>query len=136
MSCGQASARQVIRAKTGENVPEGDLRLQSQDYPGGYNQDQGTRMDAITKQLRENGVPEASEPKHGTVDDLAQATRDGDPAIAHFKEPGHFVTVERVQTNPDGTRSVVVADPARGRVVMPESEFNQRFTRAIITTNR
>ena len=117
-------------------------------------------MHDIPKLLRDNGVPEASDPKHGqTVDDLAYATRNGDPAIAHqqWEEPwpadkplpegmteppppeprAHVVTVEKVVTNPDGSRNVVYTDPGDGaRHSVPESEFNKDFSGWTITTNK
>jgi filamentous hemagglutinin len=101
-------------------------------------------MEDQPKLLRDNGVPEASDVKQNqTVDDLAHATRNGDPAIAHVDNhdgTSHVVTVRGVQNNPDGTRNVIVQDPAPaygGKTTsVPESEFNKHFTGHTITTNK
>jgi hypothetical protein len=137
-SCVQAASRQVIRAKTGENVPEGDLRLESQNHPGSYDPAAGTQPENIAPVLRENGVNDASFKQNQNLDHLADATRNGDPAVVGLRNDdgsGHAVTVERVTTRPDGTREVTVADPAQGRVVMPEDEFNRRHCGWAVTTN-
>ena len=140
-SCGVAAARQVIKGKTGRDIPESVLRDQSRQYPNGYDPERGTNMDGITRQLRENGVPEASDPKpHQTVSMLDDATKNGDPAIANLKNKdgtSHAVTLQRVDTHPDGSRHLVVDDPADGsRTYVPESEFNKRSDGWAITTNR
>lgn len=137
MSCGIASSRMVIATVTGNNIPESDLRTQSQNYPGAYDPVNGTRMDNITSLLRANGVSNASDPKSGqTVGDLATATANGDPAVAHFNNPAHFVVVDGVRTNPDGSRTLQVRDPARSESTeMSESDFNNRFSGWTVTTN-
>jgi uncharacterized Zn-binding protein involved in type VI secretion len=142
-SCVQSTCRQVIRAKTGENVPEGDLRDQSRQR-GAIVPDTGTDFNDAPKLLRDNGVPEASDVKHGqTVDDLAYATRNGDPAIAHVDNhdgTSHVVTVRGVQNNPDGTRDLIVQDPAEASggktTTVPESEFKKDFNGQAVTTNK
>jgi uncharacterized Zn-binding protein involved in type VI secretion len=144
MSCGPASVRMVIASETGQNIPEADLRQQSQDYPGSFDPINGTNMSNLTQLLRANGVSNASDPQSGqTVDDLQRATADGHPAIAHHNNPGgggHFVVVDGVRTNPDGSRTVLVRDPGppnRGtRREMSEADFNNRgFSGWTITTN-
>src|SRR5262249_5676807 len=134
-SCGQAVARQVIRAKTGKNIPEAELREESSKWDGGYDPENGTKGSAVTRQLREHDVNASVPRRHQSVDDLAWYTEKGDPAIAGLKEPDHWVTVEKVHTKPDGSRELVVADPDQGRVVMSEKEFNKRFDGEVISTD-
>lgn len=144
MSCGIASSRMVIATCLGKDVPEGDLRTQSQNYPGAYDPANGTGMGNLTELLRANGVANASEPKSGqTVTDLQNATAGGDPAIIHYNNPGgggHFVVVDGVRTNPDGSRTVLVRDPwppDQGvQQEMSEADFNNRgFSGWVVTTN-
>jgi hypothetical protein len=106
-------------------------------------------LDTVPELLRENGVHDASDVKPQTVDQLGDATQNGDPAIASVKRvagkdkqtgqpitEGHAVTVEKVVTNPDGSRSVVYSDPATGtRQSVPESDFNKEYNGYAITTN-
>lgn len=123
MSCGQASSRMVIATMTGQDVPESQLRNESQNYPNSYDPVNGTGMGNLTPVLRDHGV-NASEPQSGqTVDDLQAATANGHPAIAHIAYPGgggHFVVIDGVRTNPDGTRTVIMRDPA------PQGQGTQR----------
>lgn len=137
MSCGMAASRMVIATQTGNNVPESDLQTQSQNYPGAYDPVNGTNMGNLTPLLRANGVDNASEPQSGqTVGDLATATANGDPAIAHFNNPGHFVVVDGVRTNPDGSRTLQVRNPGDTEASeVSEADFNNRFSGWTITTN-
>jgi len=143
MSCGIASVRMVL-ASEGINIPEATLRAQSQNFPGAYNPAEGTSMGNLSNLLRANGVSNASGPKSGqTVDTIRTATANGNPAIVHFNNPdggGHFVVVDGVRTNSDGSRTMMVRDPwppnQGTRTEMSETDFNNRgFSGWVITTN-
>ncbi len=138
MSCGMAATRMVIFTQTGWDVSEAALRQESQRYPGAYDPVNGTRMDNLVRLLRANGV-NASDYRGGqTLDNLAQDTARGDPAIAHFNNPGHFVVVDGVRTNADGSRTVLVRDPwpqgTGAQREMSEADFNSRFSGHTIAT--
>ncbi len=145
MSCGIASTRMVVQSLTGRDVPESTLRTQSQSYPGAYTDANGTRMDNLTSLLQANGVANASQPRSGqSYDDLQRATAGGNPAIIHFNNPGgggHFMVLDGVRTNPDGTRTFIIRDPwcgggPGGRREMSEADMASRgFSGWAITTN-
>jgi hypothetical protein len=144
MSCGIASVRMVIASVTNKNVPESDLRAQSQQYPGGYNLTNGTSMGNMTEVLRAQGVANATTPQSGqTVSDIARHTASGDPAIIHFANPGgggHFVVVDSVRTDANGDKTLVIRDPwppGQGtRTEMSETDFMARgFSGFTIYTN-
>ena len=143
-SCGVASARMVIEALTGRDVSEGSLRNQSQQYPGAWDPTNGTRMSNISDLLKANGVDSASGVKaNQSLSDLAAETAGGHPAIVHFNNAGgggHFMVVDSVQTNPDGSQSYLVRDPwppGQGtRRVMSAQDMTARgFSGDVVTTN-
>jgi hypothetical protein len=95
-------------------------------------------MDNLTPLLQAHGVQASDYQSGQTVSDLQTATASGDPAIAHFNNPAHFVVVDGVRTNPGGSRTVTVRDPAPvgtgTQREMSESDFNSRFSGHTITT--
>jgi uncharacterized Zn-binding protein involved in type VI secretion len=144
MSCGIASTRMVIATITGKTISEATLRTESQSYPGSYTDVDGTRLDNLTDLLRANGVANASTPKSGqSIDDLQRATAGGAPAIAHFRNPGgggHFVVVDGVRDNSDGSQTIMLRDPwppgDGTRREMSGADFNSRgFSGWTVTTD-
>ncbi len=120
MSCGMGSSRMVIDTMTGRDIPEGDLQTQSSAMgPHGYDPVNGTYLDTMDDLLRQNGVSGAAEPRNLDVDGLADHTKNGEPAIVqvdHYdangnRTGGHFVVVDSVTTNPDGSRTLNIRDP-------------------------
>ena len=69
-----------------------------------------------------------------TADEIEDATEGGRPAILRVGNPGHFVVVDAVRTNPDGSRTLLIRDPgypgAMGcrEIDVGGSEWNQRLT--------
>lgn len=141
MSCAVASSRMVIQSHTGNDIPEAQLRTQSQalpNPPGGYHPINGTPHDATTALLRANGVPNASPIRPQTVGDLQANTATGAPAIAVINVPGgtHAVVVDGVTTNPDGSRTVHSRDPGTGtHNSQSEQAFNNSYTGWAHSTN-
>jgi RHS repeat-associated protein len=145
MSCGPAAARMVIQTRTGNDPGEAPLRAATQGQPGGYDPRKGTNMDQVGRTLGANGVPSATYRPGQSVTDLQNATANGDPAIVHVNLPnptpggkpyGHFMVVDGVVNNPDGSRTVVGRDPGGGNnFAVPESQFSKDFTGGTITTN-
>ncbi|NUP12112.1 MAG: hypothetical protein HOW73_39200 [Polyangiaceae bacterium] len=135
-SCAIASCRMVIETKTGRDLGEAALRKQSSEMMLGYHPMRGTGMASLGELLRQNGVKDAAGRRAMTVDELAAATKTGDPAIVcldHLDAEGidrawHAVVVDGVITNADGTRSVLIRDPqfignVPKQMVMPEAQF-------------
>ncbi len=134
-SCAMASSRMVIDSQTGIDPGEATLRNQSSQMPNGYNPQSGTVNTTVDDLLRQNGVPNAAEPRPLSVDDLATHTANGDPAIVslnHYdangdRVGGHAIVVDGVTTNPDGTRNILIRDPASGQMSMPEDQFMNNY---------
>lgn len=149
MSCGMATSRMVIATVMGITVPETALQQESQAFPGAYDPANGTDMSNLTDLLKLNGVKDASDPKQMSIDDLQKATAGGHPAIVHFNNPGgggHFMVVDGVTTNKDGSKSLDVRDPwppadADGKgggnsSEMSDKQFNDRgYSGWAVTTN-
>jgi uncharacterized Zn-binding protein involved in type VI secretion len=138
MSCGPASVRMTIATVTGEVIPESTLRNETN-----YTLANGTNMSDLETALHNHGVPNARMQSGVSVADLQAATAGNHPAIIHYNNPGgggHFAVVDRVTTNPDGTRTLSVRDPwppgGGTRRQMSEADFNARgFSGWAITTN-
>jgi hypothetical protein len=119
MSCGMGASRMIIDTQTGRDVGEATLRDQSSRMDGGYDPVDGTNLSSLDDLLRQNGVSGAAEGRPLTVDDLATHTANGDPAmvlLGHYdaagnRTGGHFVVVDGVTNNPDGTRNIIIRDP-------------------------
>ncbi|HET9959034.1 MAG TPA: RHS repeat-associated core domain-containing protein [Polyangiaceae bacterium] len=143
-SCAIASARMVIEQKTGKDHGEGTLRNQSSADSNGYVPRRGTHLDNVERLLHNNGVPEAQMKGGQSISDLQAATASGDPAIVAIVHPdgsgGHAMVCDGVIDNPDGSRSIVLRDPApQGSgtsTTMSESDFNKMgYSGWVITTN-
>jgi hypothetical protein len=128
----------VIQTRTGNDPGEAPLRAATQGQPGGYDPVNGTRMDQVANTLTANGVPSATMRNNQSVTDLQNATASGDPTIVHVNNPaGHFMVVDGVTSNPDGSRTINGRDPATGsNFSVPEQDLvNRGYNGWAITTN-
>src|SRR5260370_34740060 len=143
-----ATTRMTSATVQGTNVLQPAAQKESQAFRRRYDPVNGTDMSHLTDLLRLNGVKNASEPKDLSIDELQKATAGGHPAIVHFNNPGgggHFMVVDGVTTNKDGSKTIDVRDPwppvgADGKGGndndMSEKEFKDRgYSGGGITTN-
>ena len=130
MSCVLASSRMIIEQLTGKDPGEKKLRDKAQE-DGWYDPVNGSDPWQIPSLMHANGVPSARAENNLTIDDLATATSGGKPAMVGLKNPGHRIIVDGVETNPDGTRTVLVRDPgysgSDGCRRVPEDKFLERY---------
>ncbi len=130
MSCVLASSRMIIMQLTGKDPGEKKLRDKAE-ADGWYDPVNGSDPWQIPSLMHDNGVPSARAENNLTIDDLATATSGGKPAMVGLKNPGHRIVVDGVETNPDGTRTVLVRDPgysgSDGCRRVPEDEFLERY---------
>jgi hypothetical protein len=113
MSCGQAASRMVIYSRTDKDVPEATLRDESHQRKMGYDEFNGTYTPDVPVMLQDHGVKHAGTWKRGaTVDDMESAVKQGTPAMVLLRDPGHFVVLDGVETKKDGTKSLLIRDPA------------------------
>jgi type VI secretion system secreted protein VgrG len=113
MSCGQAASRMVIFSRTHKDVPEGTLRDESEKRKNGYDPFNGTSTLDVPSMLGDHGVKPAGTWKRGaTVDDMEGAMKKGKPAMVLLRDPGHFVVLDGVETKKDGTKTLLIRDPA------------------------
>ena len=113
MSCGQAASRMVIFSRTHENVPEDTLRDESEKRKNGYDAFNGTSTLDVPHMLGDHGVKGAGKWKRGaTVGDMDSALKQGKPAMILLRDPGHFVVLDGIETKKDGTRTLLIRDPA------------------------
>ncbi|MEO5726730.1 MAG: type VI secretion system tip protein TssI/VgrG, partial [Byssovorax sp.] len=114
MSCGQAASRMVIYSRTNHDVAEATLRDESQKHGTfGYDEFNGTYTPDIPVMLGEHGVQPAGEWKTpATIDEMEGAVKQGTPAMVLLRDPGHFVVLDGIETKKDGTKSLLIRDPA------------------------
>jgi Peptidase C39 family len=95
----------------------------------------GMTADRVATLLREQGV-DASFRTRMTVQDLADATADGNPAIAAVTQGGggHAIVVDGV-TSRQGVSVVAIRDPWGQQYFEKVEVFNQRFLRQGIVIN-
>jgi hypothetical protein len=115
-SCGAACIRMVVETLKGEKLPEAIIRRLTQgatrQAPGGFTPGVGIEMKRLADSLRAFGGQVTL--KGGqTVDDLAAATKNGDPAIVFLGDPvkGHYVVVDAVIGGSAGNRLLLIRDP-------------------------
>ena len=131
VTCGQHSCGMVLNTQ-GRPVAVDDI---ISEFPP--NSPDGTSISRVSSALRSNGVNPVTL-AHGrvTVDNLADFTSNGRPAIAHIRTGEnrfHYVVVDGV-TNRGGQRVVAIRDPAGSRTpnngVYYETleSFSNRFT--------
>ncbi|PPU84024.1 hypothetical protein XsacCFBP4641_05955 [Xanthomonas sacchari] len=98
----------------------------------------GTTMPKLAEALNANGL-ESRRVLNVTIDDLANATMNGDPAIVRMSldRGGHAVVVDGVTVR-NGQKMVAIRDPALGRQYFtPVDEFMKKFSgEAIFTKNK
>lgn len=130
MSCVLASSRMIIQQRTGADPGEAVLRDEASE-DGWYDAVNGSDPWQIPTLLENYGVDGARAENGLTVDDLDQATSGGQPAMVGLKNPGHRIIVDGVQTNDDGSRTILVRDPGYsgddGCREVPEDEFLERY---------
>jgi type VI secretion system secreted protein VgrG len=113
MSCGQAASRMVIFSRTHKDVPEGTLRDESEKRANGYDAFNGTSTLDVPNMLGDHGVKGQETWKRGaTVSDMDGALKQGKPAMVLLRDPGHFVVLDGIETKKDGTKSLLIRDPA------------------------
>ena len=114
MSCGQAASRMVIYSRTGNDVPEATLRDESQKHGKfGYDEFNGTYTPDVPVMLKDHGVKHAGKWKTpATIDEMEGAMKQGKPAMVLLRDPGHFVVLDGIETKKDGTKSLLIRDPA------------------------
>ena len=99
--------------------------------------DQGAYMGDMAKALRNQGLDTARIRNGVSLDELAQATAKGNPAVVatRLDRGGHAVVIDGITTR-QGQAVVAIRDPALGRQYFtPLSEFADRFTGQAILTN-
>ncbi|PKO77885.1 MAG: hypothetical protein CVU21_05590 [Betaproteobacteria bacterium HGW-Betaproteobacteria-15] len=97
----------------------------------------GTTMPRLVQVLNDNGLP-AQRVLGATVEDIAAATANGDPAIVRMTldRGGHAVVVDGV-TIRNGQQVVAIRDPAGGRQYFtPIEEFRASFSGEAAVTKR
>ena len=63
--------------------------------------------------LKENGVKNAGKWKTpATIGQMEGAVKQGTPAMVLLRDPGHFVVLDGIETKKDGTKSLLIRDPA------------------------
>jgi hypothetical protein len=118
MSCAQATASMIIESRTGEHVEETQLRSESagRGHPPGYDPVNGTHNTDLNTMLNDHGVSTGSWIENPSVDDYEAATADGRPAVLNVQDPTHFMVLDGVRREDDGSATMLVRDPAvRGR---------------------
>ena len=115
MSCGQAASRMVIYSRTDKDVAESTLRTEShkRQGAGGYDELNGTSITDVPKMLGDHGVKHAGKWKRqATIEDMEGAVKKGPPAMVLLRDPGHFVVLDGIETKKDGTKTLLIRDPA------------------------
>ncbi len=129
-TCGPTSCAMVLNS-AGIEVDLGAVISQS----GVTNA--GTTMPRLVRVLNDNGLP-AKRILGATVEDIAAATANGDPAIVRMTldRGGHAVVVDGV-TIRNGQQVVAIRDPAGGRQYFtPIDEFRASFSGEAAITRR
>lgn len=138
-SCVIASSRNMIYVMTGANVPEEQLQDEMRTILAEPDHDFETQginpVNAVTL-LSQHGVQTDA---YANVDSarLPALLRDGKPALIGFKNPGHRVMLDSVQTDGNGNRTYVVRDPdpyygGRPRL-MSQQDFDDKYNpRAVV----
>jgi len=113
MSCGQAASRMVIYSRTDKDVPEATLREESSKRKFGYDELNGTYTADVPSMLGDHGVKHAGKWKTpASIDDMEGAVKKGTPAMVLLRDPGHFVVLDGIETKKDGTKTLLIRDPA------------------------
>jgi hypothetical protein len=140
-SCSVASSRNMIKAFTGNDIPEDQLRSEMRAIIGDPNRDfsiRGTLPSNAVTLLANHGIPTSSE-VNVSLDRLETLSRDR-PLMVGF--PNHRVVLDSVTRNPNNDRTFNVRDPygSFGGVPrkMTEANFAARYqpdARVIVPTN-
>jgi hypothetical protein len=124
----------VIQSETGTYVSEEQLRRESatRSATGGYEPDNGTAANDVSRMLRDHGVTPGRWDRSVTIEDIESATAGDRRAILFVDSPTHYMVVDGVRSRPDGSRALQVRDPGRSgsggcrEIVVGESEWNTR----------
>ncbi len=137
-SCVVASTRNMIKSKTGKDVSEADLRKQIADAAGDPNHDfnkSGVNPKAASDVLKNNGVDNETKAKQ-SPEDLDNLTKGGKPVLIGFKNPGHRVMLDGVNTDKDGNKTYLVRDPDPKyngeRREMSQADFDKKYNQDAI----
>ncbi len=98
---------------------------------------QGAYMGDMAQALRNQGLVTARVKNRVTIEQLAEATSNGNPAVVatRLDRGGHAVVVDGI-TMRQGQMVVAIRDPALGRQYFtPLDEFSERFSGQAILTN-
>jgi Peptidase C39 family len=131
VACGPTSCGMVLNT-AGKPVDIGNLLKQTQ-----ISSTEGTRINKLAEVLRANGIKDARWLRKVSIDDLAKATNQGNPAIVHLRlgRGDHYVLVDGI-TLRQGQKVVAIRDPAGGRQYFtPLQEFTQSFKGDAVLTN-
>ena len=103
----------IIESQTGERVSEEQLRNESaaRGHPPGYDPVNGTYNTDVNTMLSDHGVTAGDWNHDPTIDDYEAATADGRPAVINLDDPSHFVALDGVRREDDGSATLLVRDP-------------------------
>jgi hypothetical protein len=117
-SCAVVSVQMIHQRFTGEKVPENALRAQSHQLGSGYRQNLGhwgTSPQGVVDQL--NGMGHTAKTQNMSVDEMAQALRDGKQVSVAHRTPGgggHRVVLSGAERRGDRT-ILTFDDPWTGK---------------------
>lgn len=138
-TCGAVSCAMVLDT-AGKKIDVQKLILDSNTRVGLTGQ-QGATINNLRTALQKNGVPDARVVRGMSVEQLAEATSKGKPAIVAVEVDrgagvaGHAVVVDGI-TIRQGQEVVAIRDPALGRQYFtPVEEFRAKFKGDAILTN-
>ena len=134
MSCAIATARMIIRSRTGEDIPEGQLRDESHagGSPPGYDELNGTYCSGVNALLAAHGVNGGGIWSKASVGNMESALASGRPAALLLRDVNHFVVLDGIETQPDGTQALLIRDPAlpaatgKRSIAIGGDEWNRR----------
>lgn len=133
MSCAQATTSMLIGELTGTPVSEEQLRKESaaRGAPPGFDPINGTSDSDIPTMLNDHGVSNNGVKYNAGMADIEAGLAANKPVQLGLVNPGHWVIVDGVRTNPDGSKTLLVRDPAfsgrEGCREIDAAEFQNRF---------
>jgi uncharacterized Zn-binding protein involved in type VI secretion len=133
MSCAQATTSMIIEDLSGKHVSEEQLRKESaaRGAPPGYDPINGTSDSDVPTMLNDHGINNSGVKYNAGMGDVEAGLANGKPVQLGLVNPGHWVVVDGVRTNPDGSKTLLVRDPAfpgrGGCREIDATEFQNRF---------
>ena len=115
-SCTIASTRMANQRLTGTDVPEANLRAQSQGQPGGYQQNPANFGTSTQGHVNlANAQPNLNARNQNlTLPQMQQQIENGNEVTVSYQLPGgggHRVVVNNVQAQPEGPALIQIHDP-------------------------